>query len=167
MSIKVGASFENGPRNDQELSPDIPETLYGFDLRIILPTFVLSGEYVHIEEEDAGEIMQANPPKLAGSGAYPDITEFYAHGFWIQAAEGLPLSIDPFRITLYGRYEQRHAQFPDAMGSTLTVDRITGGVNVGLGESLQLKAEYLVNRELSGAPQVANNVFTSSAVWTW
>jgi hypothetical protein len=167
MSIKVGASFENGPRNDQELSPDIPETLYGFDLRIILPTFVLSGEYVHIEEEDAGEIMQANPPKLAGSGAYPDITEFYAHGFWIQAAEELPLSIDPFRITLYGRYEQRHAQFPDAMGSTLTVDRITGGVNVGLGESLQLKAEYLVNRELSGAPQVANNVFTSSAVWTW
>ena len=40
-------------------------------------------------------------------------------------------------------------------------------MNIGLGETLQLKAEYLVNRELSGAPQVANNVFTSSAVWTW
>jgi len=167
MSIKVGASYENGPRNDQTLSPDIPEMLYGFDLRVVLPTFVLSGEYVHVEEEDAGEIMAPEPAKLAGSGAYPEITEFYAHGFWVQAAEELPLAIDPFRVTLYGRYEMRHAQFPDAAGSELTVDRITGGLNVGLGESLQLKAEYLVNRELSGAPQVPNNVFTSSAVWTW
>src|SRR6185312_1312968 len=57
MSIKVGASYENGPRNDQTLSPDIPEMLYGFDLRVVLPTFVLSGEYVHVVEEDAGEIM--------------------------------------------------------------------------------------------------------------
>ena len=40
-------------------------------------------------------------------------------------------------------------------------------MNIGLGENLQLKAEYLVNQELEGAPQVANNVFTSSAVWTW
>ncbi|HLK92710.1 MAG TPA: hypothetical protein VKZ18_22645 [Polyangia bacterium] len=168
-SIKLGASYENGPRNDQQLSPDIPETLYGFDLRVVLPTFVLSGEYVHIAEEDAGELGPAvtNPPKLAGTGAYPQITEFYAHGFWVQAAEELPLSIEGFRLTIYGRYEQRHAQFPDAAGSTLTVDRITGGANVGLGESLQLKAEYLVNRELSGAPQVPNNVFTSSAVWSW
>ncbi|HVV53205.1 MAG TPA: hypothetical protein VHO06_26340 [Polyangia bacterium] len=168
VSVKVGGSFETGPRNDQTLSPDIPETLYGFDLRIVAPTLVLSGEYVHIEEEDAGEIGAAtNPAKLAGSGAYPEIAEFYAHGFWVQAAETLPLSIDPFRLTLYGRYEQRHAQFPDSMGAVLTEDRITGGVNVGIGENLQLKAEYLVNRELSGAPQVANNVFTSSAVWTW
>jgi hypothetical protein len=167
MSIKLGASYENGPRNDQTLSPEIPETLFGFDLRIVLPTFVLSGEYVHVQEEDAGDIMQANPPKLAGTGAYPEINEFYAHGFWVQAAEELPLSIDPFRITLYGRYEQRHAEFPDVGGTVLTVDRITGGLAVGLGESLQLKAEYLVNRELSGAPQVPNNVFTSSAVWTW
>jgi hypothetical protein len=167
-SIKVGASYEKGPRNDQSLSTDIPQTLYGFDLRVVLPSFVLSGEYVHIAEEDAGQIgAPMNPPKLAGTGAYPSITEFYARGFWVQAAEELPLSIDLFRLTVYARYDQRHAQFPDAAGSTLTVDRITGGVNVGLGESLQLKAEYLVNRELSGAPQVANNVFTSSAVWTW
>jgi hypothetical protein len=167
-SIKVGGSYETGPRNDQSLSVDIPQTLYGFDLRIILPTLVLSGEYVHVVEEDAGVIgAPTQPPKLAGTGAYPEITEFYAHGFWVQAAEELPLPIDPFRITLYARYEQRHAQFPDAAGSTLTVGRITGGVNVGLGESLQLKAEYLVNQELSGAPQVDNNVFTSSAVWTW
>jgi hypothetical protein len=168
-SVKVGASYETGPRNDQSFSADIPETLYGFDLRVILPTFVLSGEYIHVQEEDGGELV---PPvtavaKLAGTGAFPQITEFYAHGFWIQAAEELPLSIDPFRVTLYARYEQRHGEFPDYAGATIFIDRITGGVNVGLGESLQLKAEYLVNRELSGAPQVPNNVFTSSAVWTW
>jgi hypothetical protein len=168
MSIKVGGSVEYGPRNDQYVTTQAPETLLGFDVRVILPTLVLSGEYVHVQEEDAGEALPGvMVPKLAGTGAFPEITEFYAHGFWIQAAEELPLSIDPFRVTLYARYERRHAQFPDFAGSTLTVDRITGGVNVGLGESLQLKAEYLVNRELEGAPQVANNVFTSSAVWTW
>ncbi len=164
MSIKVGGSAEYGARNDQYVTTQAPETLLGFDVRVILPTLVLSGEYVHVEEED---LPGVTVPKLAGTGGYPSITEFYAHGFWIQAAEELPLSLDPFRITLYARYEQRHAQFPDAAGSTLTVARITGGVNVGLGENLQLKAEYLVNQELEGAPEVANNVFTSSAVWTW
>jgi hypothetical protein len=79
----------------------------------------------------------------------------------------LPLSIDPVRITLYARFEQRHAQFQDFVGSTLTVDRTTVGLNVGIGESLQVKAEVLANREIEGAPNVANNVFTSSAVWTW
>src|SRR6185437_7983138 len=75
-SIKVGASFETGPRNDQTLSPDIPETLYGVDLRIIVPTLVLSGEYVHVQEEDAGELGSGvtEPAKLAGTGAYPPIS---------------------------------------------------------------------------------------------
>jgi hypothetical protein len=30
-----------------------------------------------------------------------------------------------------------------------------------------LKAEALINRELAGAPNVDNNVFTSSLVWSW
>ena len=164
VSLKIGGSAEYGPRNDQTYSTDVPQTLLGVDVRLILPTLTLAGEYVHVAEEDAG----TTPPvgKLAGNGFYPaDVYEFYVHGFWVQAAEELPLSIDPFRVTLYVRYEQRHADYTDF--ATIHVDRITGGVNIGLGETLQLKAEYLVNRELSGAPQVANNVFTSSAVWTW
>jgi hypothetical protein len=166
VSLKIGGSVEYGPRNDQSYSTDVPQTLLGVDVRLILPTFVLSGEYVHVTEEDTG----ATPPadKLTGANLYPaDLYEFYVHGFWIQAAEELPLQIDPFRITLYARYEQRHAEYPDFTGATILVDRITAGVNVGLGENLQVKAEYLVNRELDGAPQVPNNVFTSSAVWTW
>ena len=41
------------------------------------------------------------------------------------------------------------------------------GINVGIGESLVVKGEVLVNREIAGAPTVDNNVVTSSVVWTW
>ncbi len=170
VSFKLGGSAERGPRNDQSFTTEAPQTLLGFDARLILPTLTLSGEYVHVAEEDAGAVTMMPVTKLTGTGitgASVLIDEFYAHGFWIQAAEELPLPIDPFRLTLYARYEQRHAEFPDFVGSLLTVDRTTIGLNVGIGESLQVKAEYLVNRELEGAPTVANNVFTSSAVWTW
>jgi hypothetical protein len=163
ISFKLGGSAEYGPRNDQATT-SAPQTLLGFDARLILPTLTLSGEYVHVTEEDVSDVTVL---KLTGLGAFPEITELYAHGFWIQAADELPLPIDPFRITLYARYEQRHAVFPDFIGSLLTVDRTTVGMNVGIGDSLQVKAEYLVNREIEGAPSVANNVFTSSAVWTW
>jgi len=77
----------------------------------------------------------------------------------------LPLGIAPFRITVYGRYGRRTADFEGF--SEIVVDRITAGLNVGIGENLVAKAEYLVNREISGAPQVDNNVMTSSVVWTW
>jgi hypothetical protein len=168
ISFKLGGSAEHGPRNDQLFNDQAPQTLLGFDARLILPTLILSGEYVHVAEEDTGAVaVPGVDQKLTGVGTFPEITEFYAHGFWIQAADELPLAIDPFRITVYGRYEQRHAQFTDFPGSTITVDRTTLGINVGIGESLQVKAEYLVNREIEGAPSVANNVFTSSAVWTW
>ncbi len=167
VSFKLGGSAEYGRRNDQVFSDQAPQTLLGLDVRLIAPTLTLSGEYVHVSEEDTGAQTSAVDQKLTGIGAFPEIKEFYAHGFWVQAAEELPLSIDPFRITLYVRYEQRHAEFPDFVGSLIKVDRTTAGLNVGIGESLQVKAEYLVNRELEGAPSVANNVFTSSAVWTW
>jgi hypothetical protein len=168
ISFKLGGSAEHGPRNDQSFGNQAQETLLGFDARLVLPTLVLSGEYVHVSEEDTGaKAVPAVDQKLTGIGNFPEIVEFYAHGFWIQAAEELPLPIDPFRLTVYGRYEQRHAEFPDFAGSLITVDRTTIGMNVGVGETLQVKAEYLVNREIEGAPSVANNVFTSSAVWTW
>jgi hypothetical protein len=159
ISFKLGASASYGPRNDQTEGTVSKQTLYGFDARLVAPTLTLSGEYVHVEENDA------SGGKLTGIGMFPMVTEFYAHGFYVQVAEELPLQIAPFRITIYGRYERRNAEFETY--SNITVDRITGGVNVGLGESLQVKAEYLDNRELAGAPQVANNVFTSSVVWTW
>ena len=160
ISFKLGASASYGPRNDQTEGTVSKQTLYGFDARLVAPTLTISGEYVHVEENDASS------GKLTGIGMFPaPVAEFYAHGFYVQVAEELPLQIAPFRITIYGRYDHRTAEFEGI--SNITVDRITGGVNVGLGESLQVKAEYLDNRELAGAPPVANNVFTSSVVWTW
>jgi hypothetical protein len=47
------------------------------------------------------------------------------------------------------------------------VDRITAGARIDLWESLALKGEYLINRELAGAPDVDNDVLTSSLVYTW
>jgi hypothetical protein len=159
VSLKLGASVSYGPRNDQTEGSSQKQTLYGFDGRLVAPTLMVSGEYVHIDEQEA------NSMKLTGIGVFPLVTEFYAHGFYLQVAEELPLPIAPFRLTLYGRYDRRDAEFEGY--SAITVDRITGGVNVGIGESLQVKVEYLANREVAGAPAVANNVFTSSAVWTW
>ena len=105
-------------------------------------------------------------PKLAGTGFYPAITEFYAHGFWIQVGRGACRSSTLFRVTLYARYEQRHAQFPDAPARRSRRSNHRWGERRP-GREPAVKAEYLVNQELEGAPQVANNVFTSSAVWTW
>ena len=49
----LGHRAEYGPRNDQYVTTQAPETLLGFDVRVILPTLILSGEYVHVKEEDA------------------------------------------------------------------------------------------------------------------
>jgi hypothetical protein len=159
ISFKLGASAATGPRNDQTEGSAQKQNLYGFDARLVLPTLTVAGEYVHINEDEA------TGPKQTGIDTFPMVTEFYAHGFYVQAAEELPLSIAPFRITLYGRYDRREADFEGF--AAIKVDRITAGLNVGIGENLVVKGEYLINREIEGAPTVANNIITSSAVWTW
>ncbi|HXT99657.1 MAG TPA: hypothetical protein VN903_01605 [Polyangia bacterium] len=158
LSVKVGASAERGPRNDQN-DRGTMQTLLGADLRVFVAGLSLSGEFVRVDEDEG------NPSKLTGLGMYTFTSDFYASGFWAQAAYELPLPIAPFRITPYGRYEQRHGEFVSF--ASIIVDRITGGINIGIGDNLIVKGEYLINRELRGAPTVANNVVTSSVVWTW
>jgi hypothetical protein len=158
LSVKLGASIERGPRNDQN-DRGTNQFLYGFDLRVFFAGLMLSGEYVKVDQEEG------NPNKLTGTGTYTFTSDFYAQGFWAQAAYELPLRLAPFRLTPYARYEQRHGEFVSF--AAIVVDRITAGVNVGIGDNLIVKGEYLVNRELEAAPTVANNVVTSSAVWTW
>jgi len=160
VSVKLGASAAYGPRNDQIAGSDSKQTLFGFDARLVVPTLTINGEFVHVNEQPA-----SGTNKQTGVGTFGMVTEFYAHGFYLQAAEELPLRIAPFRLTIYGRYDRRQAEFEDFQ--QITVDRITGGLNVGIGENLVVKGEYLVNREVQGAPTVANNVATSSVVWTW
>ena len=158
LSVKIGASAERGPRNDQN-DRGAMQTLLGADLRVFVAGLSLTGEYVKVDEEEG------NPNKLTGTGTYTFTSDFYAHGFWAQAAYELPLPIPSFRVTPYARYEQRHGEF--VTFAAIKVDRATAGLNVGIGDNLIVKGEYLINRELEGAPTVANNVVTSSVVWTW
>jgi hypothetical protein len=159
ISVKLGASASQGPRNDQTEGSAQKQTLYGFDARLVVPTLTVAAEYVHVDEKEAEGM------KVTGLDVFPMVTEFYAHGFYVQAAEELPLGIAPFRLSVYGRYGRRTAEFEGF--STIIVDRITAGLNVGIGDNLVVKGEYLINREVQGAPQVDNNVMTSSVVWTW
>ena len=71
----------------------------------------------------------------------------------------------PVRLVSYGRYEQRRAAFQGFL--PVHVDRTTIGLHIDLWDNVQLKGEVLLNRELDGTPAVPNNVYTTSAVWTW
>ena len=146
------------PRNDQP-ERSAQQNAYGADLRIAVVGLYINAEYVRVDEDQGG-------PKTTSLGAYPYSSAFSARGGYVQVAYALTLDLGALRkVTLYGRYDRRHAWFEGF--TPITVDRITGGLRIDLWESLILKGEYLVNRELVGAPTVANNVITSSLVYSW
>lgn len=158
IQVKLGASGLVGPRNDQDTQA-AHQKAYGFDARVAVAGVYLNAEYVHVDEGEGG-------PKTTSLGNFPISSAFNVRGGYVQLAYALPLSIGALRkLTVYGRYDRRHAWFEGF--TPLTVDRFTGGVRIELWEALILKAEYLDNRELAGAPTVANNVFTSSLVYSW
>ena len=158
VQVKLGASGLRGPRNDQ-FDRAALLTMYGFDARLYVAGLSLAGEYVHVDEEEGAG------GKQTGAGGYPIASEFYAHGFWVQAAYALSLPIVPRTITPYARYEQRRAWFEGYR--PITVARVTAGLRVDVWKSIIVKGEYLVNQELAGAPTVTNNVVTTSVVWSW
>jgi len=91
ISFKLGASASYGPRNDQADGSSRKQTLLGADARLVVPTLTVAAEFVHVNEQDA------DGPKVTGLGVFGPAAEFYAHGFYVQAAEELPLRIAPFR----------------------------------------------------------------------
>jgi hypothetical protein len=158
FQLKLGGSGVYGPRNDQH-DQHVLQRVVGGDLRIAVAGLYLNAEYVRVDEDAGG-------PKVNDSGAYMFSSEFHGRGFYGQLAYAFALDAGPLhKITPYGRYEQRHAWFEGF--TPITVERITGGVRVDLWDSLIVKGEYLVNRELAGAPKVANNVLTTSVVYSW
>jgi hypothetical protein len=159
LQVKLGGSGMVGPRNDQR-DPEARQTMYGFDGRIYIFGLSLSGEWVHVDE-DAGAV-----DKQTGAGQAPIASGFHARGFWAQAAYAYPFELGALRAgTLYYRFERRHAWFDGFR--PITVGRHTGGFRIDLWQSLILKAEVLLNKELEGAPLVDNDVITSSVVYTW
>jgi hypothetical protein len=159
VQVKLGGSALRGPRNDQ-FDRHALLTMFGFDARLLLAGLSLSGEYVYVDEEEGAGSKQT------GAGGYPIASEFYAKGFWAQAAYALPLAFGPLRaVTPYARYERRHAWFEGFR--PITVARGTAGLRIDLWKSLVLKGEYLINQELEGAPTVDNDVLTTSVVYSW
>ena len=157
FQVKLGTSGEYGPRNDQH-GNYVHEWAIGADLRVIVGGLSLSAEGISIRQ-DEGAADKAN-----GLGPWTVVSGFAARGAYGTLAWAVPLSDGAFRkLTPYVRYEQRHAQFEGF--PAYTVDRLTAGVRLDLWDQLIMKAEGLLNGEVSGLPTVANNVFTSSFVY--
>jgi hypothetical protein len=158
VQVKLGASGMTGPRNDQG-DQSARQKALGLDVRVAAFGVYLNAEYVHVDEGQGG-------PKTTSLGTFPLASAFSARGGYLQLAYGLPLSVGPLRkLTVYGRYDRRHAWFDGF--TPIIVDRLTGGLRVELWEVIILKTEYVANGEVAGAPTVANNVFTSSLVYSW
>lgn len=160
LEVKLGVSALDGPRNDQS-QPGVRQKALGGDARVVFGPIELRGELIRLtQDEGAGD-------KLNGLGTQTVVSQFDVRGGYAQAALGFDLSGSGAvrRVAVYGRYGRRHAQFEGF--TPITVDRITAGARVDLWESLAVKGELLFNRELAGAPNVDNDVVTSSLVYTW
>jgi hypothetical protein len=158
VQVKLGGSGMFGPRNDQELR-SAHQRVVGGDLRVALLGFYLNAEVIRVDEDQGGA-------KTTSQGSFPVASAFHAFGFYAQLAYAQGLEIGPLRkLTFYGRYDYRHAWFEGF--TPLTVDRITAGLRFDLWESVAVKGEMLINRELAGSPTVANNVQTTSVVYSW
>ena len=158
VQAKLGVSGMYGPRNDQYDRSALQQA-WGADLRVAVAGLALAAEYVHVDEDEGGI-------KTTSLGIFPLASAFYARGGYVQLAYALAVDVGPLRkLTVYGRYDRRHAAFGGY--TPITVDRFTGGLRLDLWESLILKGEYLDNRELAGAPTVANNVLTTSLVYSY
>jgi hypothetical protein len=165
VQVKVGVSGLFGPRNDAQ------PTLTGAwsrqwavagDVRIAVKGVSLAAELIHLRDDPG-----LTAGKQTGQGAAEIASGFTVTGGWARLAWALPLTPGKVfqALTLYGRYDRRHGQFD---GFTLLVtDRLSAGVKLDLWEMLSLKAEFLANRELEGAPPVDNDMVTTSVVFSW
>jgi hypothetical protein len=158
--VKLGVSGLYGPRNDQR-DPSATETQLGADARFVWGPVALWGEYVNVRQEPG-----TSPPKFTGTGVYSIASGFRVYGFYVQAAYALPIHGRVLSgLAVYGRYGRRKGGF-DGTPQLLT-SRWTVGARLELWTVLALKAEALFNRENAGAPTVDNDVFTTSAVFSF
>lgn len=160
VQAKVGVSGLYGPRNDQR-SPGARQLAVGVDARLTVAGVSLAGEFLRlVDERGPGE------GKFTGQGPAELASGFDVWGGWGRLAYTLPWKTSALGgVTLYGRYDRRHATFEGNV--TVVTQRVTVGGRVDLFDMLALKAEGLFNLEVSGAPAVDNDVFTASAVFTW
>jgi hypothetical protein len=158
--LKLGVSGLYGPRNDQQDS-SVTQRQLGLDGRLYVGPVSLTAEYVNVKQDPA-----TAPPKVTGTGVYTIASGFQAHGFYLTLAYALPVHGRVLSgVTLYGRYDRRKGGFEGT--PQLLTSRWTVGGRVDLWGVLALKVEGLFNRENAGAPTVDNDVFTTSAVFSF
>ncbi len=160
VQLKLGVSGLYGPRNDQK-HREVTQRAIGVDLRLTAFGLSVSAEFLRLVD-DEGRL----PGKFTPLGEFDFASGFHVYGFYGTLAWKLPFETAWFNgLTIYGRYDHRRAQFKDF--DWVEVNRVTGGLRVDLFGMLALKAEYLFNGELAGVPDVGNDVFTTSAVFSW
>ncbi len=160
LQVKLGGSAMRGPRNDQG-DPHAQQKAWAGDARLYAFGLSLSGEYVDLRQ-DQGRAADKRTP--LGPQTIP--SAFHVRGFYGVLAYELPWSAAVLRkITLHGRFEQRHHEFEGF--TPVTVRRITAGLRLDLWDVAALKGEYLLNREAAGAPTVDNDVLALSLIWIW
>ena len=158
LEVKLGLSALAGPRNDQS-QPGVRQEAVGLDARLVFGIVELRGELIRLTlGAGAGD-------KINGLGTETVVSRFDVRGGYGQLGLGFDFAGAVRRLSLYGRYDRRHAQFEGFI--PITVDRVTAGARADLWESLAVKGEVLLNRELAGAPNVDNDVLTSSLIYTW
>ncbi len=160
VQVKLGVSGLYGPRNDQRVVTARQRAVAG-DVRLNAFGLSLAGELLYLVDERGPQ-----QGKFTGQTVGELASGFEVFGGWGRVAYTLPWKSEAFTgTTLYGRYDRRHGRFEGF--PELQTDRFTVGARVDLFDMLALKVELLINRELAGAPNVQNDVFTSSAVFTW
>ncbi len=160
LQAKLGVSGLYGARNDQR-SAGAMQAGFGLDARATAFGVSLAGELLRLVD-DPGPLAG----KFTGQGTAELASGFQVWGGWVRALWTLPWHGETLTaLSVYGRYDARKAQF--AGMAWVVTNRFTAGVRLDFTELLALKAEALWNRELAGAPTVDNDVFTSSAVFTW
>jgi hypothetical protein len=160
FQARLGLNLLRGPRNDQG-DREARQRAGALDVRVTFSGLSLSGELIDLEQ-DPGPAVD----KLTGAGRQLIASAFAARGYWAQLAYVVPYSGELLRrVTGHVRAEQRRARFPGF--SPVEVRRLTAGLRLDLGDSVILKGEVLLNRELAGAPDVDNDVRTLSLIWTF
>ena len=164
LQVKAGVSGLYGPRNDQRVATATQWAAAG-DLRINAYGVSLAGEFLRLVDEPrtpgACDSQGDGPgPRRAGVGVR-------ASG---AAGAGCPTRCRVKTevvtgVTVYGRYDRRHGQFEGF--TEIQTDRFTVGARVDLWDMLASSSRRSSTRSASARPSVDNDVFTSSAVFTW
>jgi hypothetical protein len=156
FQLKLGASASRGPRGDQTDS-SVGQATYGGDARFIMGWVSIGAEFVHVQWDEGGADKVGNAHLVSA---------FRVNGGYVFGGLGIPLPWEfVHKITPYFRYDRRAGGFTDF--AFLLTDRLVGGARLDVGDEAALKVEYAHNRELAGAPNVDNDVLTSSFVFVF